>query len=101
MLYTPIEVGIVGSEKCPDQYNAASTLLCPGAKRLILQISKQPVFVQVGIMQQGRGSSIGSVQWQAEEPYLPMIASLGRNFDAVRVRNRTPGVEAQVFVSVA
>lgn len=101
MLYNPIELGQAGNPKCPDKYNAASTLVCPGAKRLVLQISLQTVVVQLGIMPQGIGADAGSVQWQVEEPYLPMIASLGRTFDAVRVRNFAPGVEAQVFVTVA
>jgi hypothetical protein len=101
MLYTPIELGQPGKEKCPDKYNAASTLICPDAKRLVLQVSVQAVIIQLGIMQQGKGVGPGSVQWQAEEPYLPMIASLGRTFDAVRVRNFTPGAEAQVFLTVA
>jgi len=101
MLYNPIELGQPGKPKCPDKYDEDSTLICAGAKRLMLQISAQAVYVQLGIMQQGRGVGTGSVQWQAEEPYLPMVASLGRNFDAVRVRNFTPGAEAQVFVSVA
>lgn len=101
MRFTPIELGQPGREVCPDKYNEASTLLCPGCKRLILQTSLQAVVVQVGIMQQGKGASIGSVQWQSEEPFLPVMASLGREFDAVRVRNYTPGLVAQVLVSVA
>jgi hypothetical protein len=101
MLYTPIALGQAGNPKCPDKYNEDSTLICPGAKRLVLQVSLQAVFVQLGLMPQGIGAGAGSVQWQAEEPYLPLIASLGRNFDAVRVRNFAPGVEAQVFVTVA
>jgi hypothetical protein len=101
MLYIPIELGQPEREPCPDQYNEASTLICPNSKRLVLQISLQAVFVQLGIMQQGVGAGGGSVQWQAEEPYLPMVASLGRNFDAVRVRNRTKGVKAQVLITVA
>ncbi|HEX3391941.1 MAG TPA: hypothetical protein VHS55_05220 [Solirubrobacteraceae bacterium] len=101
MLYTPIMLGQPGNPVCPDKYNEASTLICPGAKRLILQVSVQAVFVQLGLMPQGIGTGPGAVVWQTEEPYLPLIASLGRNFDAVRVRNFTPGVVAQVFITVA
>lgn len=101
MRFSPIELGQTGRESCPDRYNEASTLLCPGCKRLVLQVSLQPVVIQVGIMSQGRGASLASVQWMSEEPFLPVMASLGREFDAVRVRNYTPGKPAQVFVSVS
>jgi hypothetical protein len=101
VIYEPLELGQPGKPKCPDKFTPESTLICPGTTRLILQISLQPVYVQLGIMQQGRGTGVGAVQWQAEEPFLPLIASLARKFDAVRVRNFTPGAEAQVFASVA
>lgn len=100
MNYEAVELGQPGKPACPDVYNDDSTLICPHAKRLLLQVSKQAVMVQEGIMQQGVGGA-GAVQWQAETPYLPMIAALGHEFDAIRVRNYTPGAEAQVFVSVA
>jgi hypothetical protein len=98
MLYTPLELGQPGNPKCPDRYNDDSTLIVPGCTRLLLQVSAQTLIVQLGIMPQGRGVSEGSVQWQAEDPYLPMIAALNRSFDAVRVRNFSPGIEAQVFI---
>ena len=101
MLYNPLELGQPGKEPCPDAYNEASTLICPGSKRLVLQISANNVFVQLGIMQQGVGTGPGSVQWQAEEPFLPIVGSLARRFDAVRVRNWKAGAEAEVFVSTA
>jgi hypothetical protein len=100
-LYAPIILGVAGSPACPDKYNEASTLVCPGAKRFVLQSSVQAIFVQFGLMPQGRSGGAGSVQWQSEEPWMPVIASLGRNFDAVRVRNFVPGKEAQVLLSVA
>jgi hypothetical protein len=101
MLYSPIELGQPGKEKCPNAYNEASTAWTPGARRIILQVSKQAVFVQFGIMPEGVGAGLGAVRWQSEEPFLPMIASLGRNFDAVRVRNYISGQEAQVLVTFA
>jgi hypothetical protein len=100
MAYPALEVGQAGNAPCPDKYNEASTLICPGSNRLVLQVSKQAVFVQLGVMPQGRGVGGGSVVWQSEQPFLPVIASLGRAFDAVRVRNYTPKAEAQVLVSV-
>lgn len=101
MRYEPIMLGQPGNPKCPDAYDEESTLICPDCTRLVLQISKQAVFVQLGIMPAGKSLSAGQVQWQAEEPFLPMVASLGRRFDAVRVRNFTKGQEAQIFVTVA
>jgi hypothetical protein len=101
MLYNPIELGLPGKEACPDRYDEASTLICPRSERLVLQVANQAVFVQLGIMQQGMGTGPGAVQWQAEEPFMPVIGSLGRRFDAVRVRNYTAGLPAQVLLSVA
>lgn len=99
--YEPIMLGQPGQGNCPDKYNAASSLLCPRSQRLVIQISKQAVFIQLGIMDQGLGASLTTVRWQTEQPYLPMIASFGREFDAVRVRNYTAGAEAQAFITVA
>jgi hypothetical protein len=101
MRYDSIELGQPGKAKCPDAYDQDSTLICPDCQRLVLQVSRQAVVVQLGTMPSGKSLSPGAVQWQTEEPYLPLIASLGRTFDAVRIRNYTPGQEAQVFVSVA
>ena len=100
MQYAPLMLGQPGNPKCPDKYNAESSLLCQSADRLVLQVSKQAVFVQLGLFQQGAGASLGAITWQIEEPYLPLIASLARRFDAVRVRNFTAGLEAQVLLTV-
>jgi hypothetical protein len=99
MAYPPLQLGQAGQPKCPNKYNEESSLLCPQSKRLVIQVSKQAVYIQVGIMPQGIGASLGAVVWQPEQPFLPMIASLGRNFDAVRVRNYTEGSEAQIFLT--
>lgn len=98
--YVPLILGTTGKPKCPDEYEPTSTRLCQRSSRLMIQVSKQAVFVQLGLMLDGQGSSLGSVEWQPEFPLLPMVASLGRNYDAVRVRNFTPGAEAQVFVTM-
>lgn len=99
-VFEPIELGQPERPKCPDVYNDASTRLTPGARRIVLQISKNAVYVQLGIMPHGRGASVGSVVWQDEEPWL-VSAALGRRFDAVRIRNYSKGNEAQVFVNFA
>jgi hypothetical protein len=99
MRYEALQLGQPGQPACPDKYTETSTRITQGSKRVLLQVSKQAVYVQFGIMPQGRGSGAGSVVWQEEEPYLPMTIGLRRGFDAVRVRNYTPGAEAQVLVS--
>jgi hypothetical protein len=100
MAYERLEVGQAGNPASPDKYNEASTLICPRSNRFILQVAKQPCMVQLGIMQQGVGLGQGSVQWQPEKPFLPQIASYARSFDAIRVRNYTPGSPAEVMIAV-
>lgn len=100
MKYRVLELGLPGRQKCPDEFDDASTLLCPKSSRLLLQISKQAVMIQLGVMEEGQGSALGSVEWGPEMSMLPIIASLGRTFDAVRVRNLTKGQEAQVVLGV-
>ena len=101
MRYPALEIGWPEREACPDQYDEPSTLLCPGASRLILQVLTNAAYIQCGVMPRGKGAGLGSVQWQNEEPYVAgAAASLSRQFDAVRVRNWKAGSEAQVFVSV-
>lgn len=99
MLYEALELGQPGKPKCPDKFNAESTIIVPGCKRLLLQVSVNAVIVQLGIMPQGRGAGLGAVVWQTEDPFLPMIAALTRNFDAVRIRNYTAKNEGQVLAS--
>jgi hypothetical protein len=100
-LYHAIELGQAGKPECPDQYNEESTLICPGCRLLVVQIKTHNVFVQLGVMPQGVGVGAGAVVWQAEEPFEPLVASLRRRFDAVRVRNWSPGEKAVLFLSVA
>ena len=93
-----MEVGLLGKPKCPDQYEdeGPSVLLCPASKVLTMQLGKNAAYIQLGIMPQGRSLSAGAVVWQKERSWTPTAFSLGRNFDAVRVRNFTPGEEAQI-----
>ncbi len=100
MAYGALELGTPNAPACPNQFNEASSLLCPGSTRLVLQVSKQAVMVQLGVMRAGGSGSLGGIDWQTEMPFFPTMASLGRNFDAVRVRNFTSGQEAQVFIAV-
>ena len=100
MSYLPLELGLPGTPRCPDAYEAEATLLCQSAERLILQVAKNPVFIEFGIMPGGKGAGLGSVIWQTHQPLFPCMAILARQFDAIRVRNLTKGAEAQVLISV-
>lgn len=57
-------------------------LTCPGCKRLTLQVSNQPIYVTFGV-------GIPPLYGQPE-PYLPTQGQLIRNFDAYKIRARTP-----------
>lgn len=100
MRYRALQLGQPGRQPIPDEYEDYATLLCPASHRVILQVSSQSVYIQFGLMPQGIGS-LGSVEWQWEEPFLPVLASLGRTFDAIRVRNLTAGQAGQIMVTVA
>jgi|SRR5271166_4582297 len=100
MAYPALEVGQPGNPACPNEYNEASTLVCPGSKRLLLQVTGQAIQLQLGFMAQGMGGHAGGVVWQQPKPFLPVVASLARQFDAVRVKNYTAGAAAQVLISV-
>jgi hypothetical protein len=95
-----LEVGIPGRPPCPDeaQNSGPSVLLCPRAKVIVVQLSAAAAFVQVGVMPFGLSESLGNVEWQKPRSWLPIAFSLGRDIDAVRVWNRTPGEEAQVSI---
>jgi hypothetical protein len=100
MAYEELQLGIPGAPACPNQYDEESTLYCPGSNRLLIQVANQAITIELGICPQGKGSGLGSVVWQPAKTLLPVIASLGRAFDAVRVKNRVAGLEAQVLLSV-
>lgn len=96
--YGSIELGQPGNPTCPDAYNEASTLICPVSVKALIQISVAAVFVQFGVNQRG-ASGGGNVVWGPEEPMLPIVLLRGRRFDAIRVRNFTAGVAAQVLIT--
>ena len=100
-LYEALQLGQPGNEAIPDHYSTGSTLICPKSKRLMLQVSLQGVVVQLGVMNQGIGVGAGAIQWQPEEPYLPMIVVTGREFDAVRVRNYIAGLPGQIILTAS
>jgi hypothetical protein len=85
--YLPLNLTAV-----PDAYTAAATRECPGSKKLIIQVSNAAVDISFGV-------GIGGVQWGPDEPYLTVTGSIVRDFDAVRVRNHTPGQTAQAILT--
>lgn len=98
MAYPALELGLPGTPACPNRPEEEASLWCPGSRRIILQIAVNPVFVQLGYMEEGRGAGLGSVRWQPPKPFMPCLAALERVFDAVRVYNYTNGAEAQALI---
>lgn len=82
----------------PDRYDgSAGVLACPGAQRLNVTVANQGVVMQLG-------QGIGTVVWDnSEEALLPSISYLERSCDAVRFRQRVPGLvgAARAVVDVA
>lgn len=70
------------------------TLICPGSRELTVQITNAAVSLEFG---QGAPAPM----WGPPESYLPALGTLARpdGFDAVRVRSRTPGRPATVFLT--
>lgn len=91
-VYPPLQLGTPGKPACPDEYTTASTLLCPGCSTVLLQIGVAAVYVSFGV-------GVAAPDWGPDEPFLPLAVSQGRSFDAVRVKNFTPGLAAQVLIS--
>jgi hypothetical protein len=99
--YESLELGLPGTEPCPNKFEVVSTLLCPGARRLIMTVAANAVKVELGILRErGKTGGLGDILWQPHETFLPCMLSFERDFDAVRVHNRFEGEEAQVIVSV-
>jgi hypothetical protein len=98
MAFRVMEVGLPGKPACPDEFQdeGQTVLLCPDSKVITVQIGKNAAYLQFGVMPQGRSLSPGAVVWQKARSWTPTSFSLGRNFDAVRVRNFTAGQEAQI-----
>jgi hypothetical protein len=65
---------------------------CPGARKLRVQVSEATVVIQFAI-------GVASPVWEDEQPLYPTVGSITRRFDAVRVRNFTTGVAAQVILT--
>lgn len=99
--YEQLELGLKETPACPNKFTAESTLWCPEAKKLILQVAVAMVKVECGIRGAGGVTAgLGGVIWLPHETFYPCMAVLHRDFDAVRVKNWQTGIEAQVLISV-
>jgi hypothetical protein len=90
--FPSIELGLPGKPACPDEYTGQSTLFCGGAGKLRVQTSLAYVMLQFG-------DGIAAPVWGPEEPFSPIVGSITRGFDAVRVRNLVAGKAAQVILT--
>jgi len=97
MRYKTLILGVPGSKKCPDEYEASAEALVPRSTLLIVTTALQPVIMQLGFLELGQASALGSVEWGTEDLLTPVTLSLPIKFDAVRFRNFTAGVEGQVI----
>jgi hypothetical protein len=70
-------------QTAPDQ---PQTVLCPGCVKLIIQISNQPIYITFG-------NGIPTPVWEDSEPYLPLVGSLVRGFDAFQFKAYTPAAQ--------
>jgi hypothetical protein len=100
MAYGALELGTPGAPACPNAPNEEAMILCPECDRLLIFVANNPIYLQLGYMQHGRGISAAAVDWQPPKPMQPCAASLYRHFDAVRVYNFTKGSLAEVLLSV-
>lgn len=90
--FLELRLGFTGTPACPDEYSRAATLECAGAGRLRIQSSLNAVQLQFG-------SGVGGIQWGNDETFYPVVGSIPRAFDAVRVKNLTAGKAAQVILT--
>lgn len=104
--YSNIVLGFPGepavSAEAPNgTLKQEGVLLCPGAKKCRIVIALAAVWVQLGVMTAGKGSGIGSVDWQAPQLLFPITMTMASEFDAVRVwRFSSVGEPPQVAISV-
>lgn len=102
--YQPLIVGFPGAMKleneAPEQ-GQKGILLCPKCTLYTITVNVAAIWLQLGKMPHP-GSGLGSVEWQAKQIYMPILASVPEDFDAVRVwRYSSAGQEPQVQVVVS
>lgn len=68
-------------------------LYCPGSTVVNLQVSNAAIYVGYGKLTAPGGSPIFP---DTDESFLPVLASIDQDCDAVRFKSYTPGVPAQL-----
>jgi hypothetical protein len=71
-------------------------LVCPGSSQVTLQVSNAAAAIGFGENPLGRPGA--GVYPPADEPYLPVLAGLGRDCDEIRVKSLTAGKPANVKI---
>lgn len=72
-------------------------LECPGASRVTVQISNNPVLLGFGENPLGKPGA--GVYPPHDEPWLPSLAGLARACDEIRVKNYNAGQPANVKIT--
>lgn len=70
-------------------------LRCPGTRRLLLQVTNAQVYIGYGTLSGGGGSAVYPPN---DEPFLPVIGSIERECDEVRIKSYIPGTPAKVII---
>lgn len=73
-----------------DQYQY---LFCFGSTKLNIQVSNAVILLGFGT-----GGGPDAMWDTTDEPYLPIIGSIARQFDAIRFKSATLGVPAQAIL---
>lgn len=74
-------------------------LECPGSRKVTLQISNASVLVGFGSAADALTFRPGAATYPPDdEPFLPVVGSVARRCDEIRVRSYAPGVAANVKV---
>lgn len=88
--FSPLR-GFTGTAPDADQ-----EVICPGARRMTMQIANQSVYITFG-----RGLQ-GIVQYEATpELYTPVVGSITRDFDAFKIRAQIPAAQLPIEATPA
>ena len=74
--------------------DAYQELRCFGSRKLILQVSNAGILIGFGT-----GGGPQPLWDNVDEPYLPVVGSLVRTFDALRVKSQVIGKPAVVTLT--
>lgn len=104
MRYEALELGYPAGDAVPTNRptgKQTGLLLCPGSTVAHITIAKTFVWMQLGKMRQGQGSTSGSIIWGPAWRRGPVNMSLPEEFDAIRVWKLKAADEPQITITVA